>query len=226
MIRDIDLTPPEFVENREPRCPVILLLDTSRSMAGAPIDQLNAGLAGLIGDLRADPLAALRVELAIIAFGDRPRLVSPFRTADDLDTPVLKAGGQTPMGQALHLGLEAVAECKTLYRRLGVPYYRPWIFLITDGTPTDGALYKTAAARLHEAEAEGKLSFYVVAVEGADLSTLGRIAPPHRPPYRLDSLKFRELFQWLSASVRRASSGRITPGGEPMPPTASWSGRG
>lgn len=218
-----DLIPPEFVDNREPRCPVILLLDTSRSMEGAPIAALNAGLQALVADLRADPLAALRVELAIVAFGGEPRLVTPFRTVDGIDPPVLKAAGQTPMGQALLLGVQAIDTCKALYRQLGVPYYRPWLFLITDGSPTDGSLYKEAAARLHQAEAAGQLSFFVVAADGADLSVLTRIAPPHRPPFRLESLKFRELFQWLSASVRRASSGRVAAAEDDLPPTDGWS---
>ena len=33
-----------FVDNPEPRCPCVLLLDTSGSMQGQPISQLNAGL--------------------------------------------------------------------------------------------------------------------------------------------------------------------------------------
>ena len=34
----------EFAENPEPRCPCILLLDTSGSMKGEPLDALNEGL--------------------------------------------------------------------------------------------------------------------------------------------------------------------------------------
>lgn len=55
-----------FAENPEPRCPLLLLLDTSYSMAGAPIAQLNDGLATLRSDLLKDELAAKRVEIAVV----------------------------------------------------------------------------------------------------------------------------------------------------------------
>lgn len=222
MAQDLVLTPPEFVENRESRCPVILLLDTSRSMAGEPLAQLNAGLRAMLEDLARDPLAAMRVEVAVISFGGPPELVCPFRAADEVALPPLKAGGQTFMGEALHIAADILEKRKALYRQVGVPYYRPWVFLITDGEPTDGLIWKEASARLHREEAEGRLSFFVVAVKGADLGILHKIAPPHRPPHCLDSLKFRELFQWLSVSLRRASSGRIDPDDSFLPPTDDW----
>lgn len=223
------LTHPEFVDNPEPRCPVILLLDTSRSMAGAPIDQLNAGITGLIDDLRADPLAALRVDIAVVAFGGQPQVVQPFACVEDIAVPHLAAAGQTPMGAAMAIAAEAIDRRKQLYRRHGIPYYRPWVFLLTDGTPTDGTLWRQTSARLRDDDSAGRLSFFVIAVDGADMPLLRRMAPEARPPYRLDSLKFKELFQWLSASLRRVSSGRIHTGHgygpdivETMPPTSDW----
>jgi hypothetical protein len=59
----------EFADNPEPRCPCLLLLDTSGSMAGRPIEQLNAGLSTLHSELNADSLASKRVDLAIVTFG-------------------------------------------------------------------------------------------------------------------------------------------------------------
>src|SRR5215216_272873 len=59
----------EFRDNPERRCPVVLVLDTSASMQGEAIRQLNAGLQQLASDLQRDPLASLRVELAIVSFG-------------------------------------------------------------------------------------------------------------------------------------------------------------
>lgn len=216
------LAPPEFVDNPEPRCPVVLLLDTSRSMEGSPIAELNAGVRALIADLSNDPLAALRVDIAVVTFGGEPHVIQPFANVEDLAQPDLTAGGQTAMGAAMGIAAEAVARRKALYRTYGIPYYQPWVVLISDGTPTDGILWRDSSARLRAEDANGKLSFFVIAVEGADLPLLTRIAPPDRPPYRLNSLKFRELFQWLSASLRRVSSGR--PGSQTLslPPTADW----
>lgn len=220
------LAPLEFVDNPEPRCPVVLLLDTSRSMAGAPIAALNAGVHALIQDLRNDPMAALRVDMAIVTFGGAPRVVQPFANVEDLALPELTAGGQTPMGAAMAIAAEAVARRKALYRDYGIPYYQPWVVLISDGTPTDGTLWRDSSAHLRAEDAAGRLSFFLIAVDGADLPLLTRMAPPDRPPYALDSLKFQELFRWLSASLRRVSSGRLQADGAPppLPPTSSWEG--
>src|ERR1039457_3799210 len=59
----------EFAENPEPRCPCLLLLDTSGSMSGKPIEELNSGLVSFRDALNADSLAAKRVEVAIITIG-------------------------------------------------------------------------------------------------------------------------------------------------------------
>ncbi len=63
----------EFADNPEPRCPVVLLLDTSGSMQGAPVQELNGGLRAFSDALKSDRLASLRVEVAVITFGGKVR---------------------------------------------------------------------------------------------------------------------------------------------------------
>ena len=94
----------EFVENPEPRCPCLLLLDTSGSMSGRAIDELNVGLQTFASELTSDGLAAKRVEVAVVSFGP-VKLESNFVSAEHFSAPVLKAGGRTPMGEAITLGL-------------------------------------------------------------------------------------------------------------------------
>jgi uncharacterized protein with von Willebrand factor type A (vWA) domain len=65
----------EFAENPEPRCPCVLLLDTSSSMRGAPIAALNEGLRAFREDLMQDALALRRVEVALITFDSQVQLV-------------------------------------------------------------------------------------------------------------------------------------------------------
>src|SRR5262245_50327617 len=126
-----------FVDNPEPRVASVLVLDVSGSMNGAPIAELNEGLRTYQQELLEDSLATKRVEVAIVTFGAMVETKLPFTEAGHFHPPHLEASGPTPMGEALNLAIDLVEERKRLYRENGVMYYRPWIFLITDGDPTD-----------------------------------------------------------------------------------------
>jgi uncharacterized protein YegL len=197
---------PEFIENPENRCPVILLLDTSGSMAGKPIQELNRGLTVFKESVQEDAMAALRVEVALITFGS-VQLVQDFVTIDQFTPPQLEAKGVTPMGEAIECALDLLEARKATYKASGIQYYRPWVFLITDGAPTDN--WESAAQGVSQAETERKLLFFAVGVQGADMKTLRQIAPPERPPVLLNGLDFRSLFVWLSQSMKRVSSGKV-----------------
>ena len=190
----------EFADNAEPRCPCMLLLDTSGSMMGKPIEELNAGLQLFREQLAADRLAAKRVDLAVITFGP-VGVVSPFGSIDAFQPPMLTADGGTPMGEAIERGIALLEERKSEYRRNGVAYYRPWMFLITDGAPTDN--WTRAARLVSDGEERKKLIFHAVGVGGADLETLAAISV--RTPLRLKKLEFAELFRWLSSSLQSVS---------------------
>jgi uncharacterized protein YegL len=213
---------PEFVDNPENRCPVVLLLDTSGSMKGAPIDELRDGLAAFKSEIEQDELAALRVEVAIVGFGGDAKLVQDFVTVDQLDLPPLVADGQTPMGAAIELALDRLEARKSEYRAAGIQYYRPWVFLLTDGEPTDGVRWQDAARRVHDAESARRLAFFAVGVGQANLDILGQISPPNRPPLMLKGLQFKDLFQWLSASVKRVSTGKVGGDMVELPSVAGW----
>jgi len=159
----------EFASNPEPRCPCVLLLDTSGSMDGERITALNAGLVTFREELGKDELALLRVEVAVVSFGDRAQVVQNFVTADQFVPPTLIASGQTPMGGGIELALDLIEQRKRDYKTNGVAYYRPWVFLITDGEPTDGNLWQQAAQRVHAMAAGKKVAFFAVGVAGAAL---------------------------------------------------------
>jgi len=198
---------PEFVENPENRCPVILLLDTSGSMSGQPIQELNRGLAAFKEDVQKDSQASLSVEVAMITFGPIVKLMQDFVTIDQFTPPILEVGGLTPMGAAIEYALDFLENRKQTYKDNGIHYYRPWVFLITDGEPNDS--WRLAAQSMREAEAQRRLSFFAVGVQGADMNILKQISVPERPPIMLNGLDFREMFVWLSASMKRVSSGKV-----------------
>jgi uncharacterized protein YegL len=207
----------EFVENPEPRCACVLILDTSASMLGEPIATLNRALEAYRDDLRLDALARKRVEVAVVTFGGVVELVNDFVLADIFEPPRLEAFGTTPLGAAVERALDVVEARKLSYRQHGVFYYRPWVFLLTDGAPTDD--WTPAAKRVHEAERTDALAFFAVGVQGAAMNVLAKVAV--RAPMRLSGLKFDELFVWLSRSQRMVSASGI---GEdpPLPDTRDW----
>jgi len=133
--------------------------------------------------------------------------VSPFETVDRFDPPPLVADGDTRMGEAIHRGIDLITERKALYKANGIAYYRPWIFLITDGAPSYA--WQDAAQRLQDGERQNSFVFYSVGVEGADFGVLRQLSRRNEP-LMLRGLSFRSLFQWLSSSLSRVSQSQIT----------------
>ena len=199
----------EFAENPEPRCPCVLLLDTSGSMQGDPIEALNQGLLSLKDDLVKNSLAARRVEVAIITFDSNVNVVQDFVTADQFNPPILTAQGLTSMGSGIHKALDMVQERKSLYRANGIAYYRPWVFMITDGEPQGELdhLIEQAAQRVQGDEANKRVAFFTVGVENANMTRLNQLAV--RTPLKLKGLNFIEMFVWLSASMSAVSHSQV-----------------
>jgi uncharacterized protein YegL len=206
----------ELADNPDPRCACVLLLDTSGSTAGPSIDAINKGLNQLKAELQEDPLAGKRVEFAVIGFGSEVTVHQEFATVDMFSPPTLVAAGPTPMGAAVCRSLDLIEQRKLEYRNAGVSYYRPWVFLISDGGPTDDTTL--AEQRVREAEANKKIAFFAIGVDGADMSQLSKFSA--RPPLKLDGLRFSGLFSWLSASLQNVASSR--PDEQVALPAAGW----
>ncbi len=205
-----------FADNPEPRCPCVLLLDTSGSMAGQPIHQLNEGIKTLRDELQNDQLAKKRVEVAVVTFGP-VKIVSDFTTVANFYPQELEVSGDTPMGSAISFGIELAMKRKQEYKDHGIGHYKPWIILITDGAPTDS--YSKATLQVKQGEADKAFSFFAIGVDSADMKILREISV--REPAKLKGYMFREFFLWLSSSLKSVSS--KNPGeSNKLPPPSGW----
>lgn len=216
--------------DQEQRCPVILLLDRSASMAWAtrtgkvPIEELNKGLAVFKKAVQEDEILAMRVDVAIVTFGP-VELCQNFVTIDRFMPPQLQASDVSPMGEAIEFAIDLAEKQKAFYREQVIPYYQPLIFMITDGQPGYGykeggqeaALEKAllVSQRLKSLDngrgSKPKLTFFSIGVQGANMSILKQITPAKRPGeimdrvQKLNGLNFTELFQWIAQSVGQAA---------------------
>jgi len=210
----------DFAENPEPRCPCILLLDVSGSMSGAPINALNDGLRIFREELNKDGLAKKRVEVAIVTFESTVKVVQDFVTADRFQPPTLKVGGLTYMGEGINKALEILHVRKALYKANAISYYRPWVFMITDGSPSDNEVVDRAAQRIRDEEIRKGVAFFGVGVEGVDMPRLSQILI-ERTPVKLQGLNFAEMFLWLSRSMSRVSHSKLDEQ-VPLEPPKGW----
>ena len=222
----------EFAANPERRCPVVLVLDTSGSMDGDPIRRVNEGIRTFEEQIRANTLAALRVEVAVVTFGgtaqvmdirggsETPDAEAAFVTIDNFQAPTLHAGGQTPMGEAVRLALRLLRDRKNIYQSSGISYYRPWLMLISDGVPTDNQWEQAAMDAVAEEQRNG-VSVFPVAVDSTALPVLQRFSAK-QPPLQLQDVKqFDELFSWLSDSLSAIANSQ--PGEQvPLPSPGGW----
>jgi uncharacterized protein YegL len=141
-----------------------------------------------------------------------------FVTVDQFQPPVLDAQGETPMGEAIQRSLALLRERKEIYKHNGLDYFRPWIFVITDGRPTDKG-WEAAADQVKLEEMRKGVIFYAVGVEKADMKVLNRFSDI-RPPLKLKGLAFGELFMWLSKSLSAIAHSR--PGEQAPLPPVGW----
>jgi uncharacterized protein YegL len=209
----------DLVVNPTPRCACILVLDTSGSMQGEPINELNQGVVQFIEEVKGDELAQYSVEIGVVTAGPdvHPQLqITPAHLIESANS--FEAAGGTPLGEAVNMALNMLDARKAEYKNKGVPYYQPWLVIISDGAPTDP--WQSAAARAQSMANDRKLVAMPVGVSGADLNILSQFS--NRPAKALAGLKFKEFFSWLSASMARVSVSGSTTATINLPSTGGW----
>jgi len=196
-----------FEGNSKQRTPCVIVLDCSGSMDGNPINELNAGLREFKNSLMDDPQAMTSVCVSFIAVGgpnSSAELMMDFVDAVDFQPVELSADGGTPLGAGIILALDKIEEFKSEAKSHSQKYTRPWLFVMSDGEPTDPSdVWAEAVRRAKEAEVGKKAVIFSIAVGNANTNRLQEIS--EKSVAKMSGVKFKEFFVWLSGSLSRAS---------------------
>lgn len=200
------------------RLPVYLVLDTSGSMAGEPIEAVNNGIRTLISTLSRDPHALETVHISIITFDRTARLVMPLTSLDELNLPTISTpdSGPTHMGEALQL-LEKQFKSEVIQSTSSTKGdWAPFALVMTDGKASDRQVFNEMAPQVK------KLGFkhIVGCLAGDDASEndLGQFCDPVLRLATMDSAAFDQLFTWVSTAVSGENKSLGTSKSVELPP--------
>ena len=202
MTNEMILREYELIENPTTRLPVIFCLDTSSSMSGAPISELNKGVEIFLEAIKQDEIAKYSVELGIVTFDSEVNCVVDFANIEHQNVPHVYASGATSMGEGVLKALELLQKRKNEYSNAGVDYYQPWLVLMSDGYPTDDV--SLAIEEVRRLKENKKLTLFPVAIgDNADMDTLKQFSTlKNNMVLKVkNAAYFREFFEWLSQSV-------------------------
>ncbi len=183
------------------RLPVYLLLDCSGSMFGEPIEAVKNGVQVLVSTLRQDPYALETAFLSIITFDSNARQVTPLTELSAFQQPSIQANGCTALGEALALLAQKADQevTKTTTEKKGD--WKPLVFIMTDGEPTDDLNKGLAEFR----KCKWGMVVACAAGAGANTDTLKKITECVVSLDTADSATIKAFFKWVSASVSSGS---------------------
>ncbi len=200
------------------RLPVYILLDTSGSMRGEPIHSVNVGLQSMLSGLRQDPYALESVYLNIITFDIEAKVYLPLTPLDQVQLPEINvpSAGATFMGAALELLAQEVQQNTRKSSADAKGDWRPLLFIMTDGSPSDLYAYQQAIPHIQQLN----FASIVACAAGPKAKQEHLLQLTDRVVVldTMDAASFAGFFKWVSASVVAGSSSAGVAGSISLPP--------
>lgn len=178
--------------------PFVFLIDTSGSMGSMiknrPIDKVNRFLHNLPHDLESHMLEA--IDFSVIEFNSSARVVREFGEMTFDEDHQLLAGGATMMGEAICMAYQMLAERRRYYKIRGYRYFRPVIFMLTDGASTDDL----KRAENIVADNLTKTSFWSAGIVGCEVEQLSSLSK-NCLFIDIDTIDVDEFLEWFVLNI-------------------------
>lgn len=155
--------------------PLYVVCDQSYSMADH-MDALNGRLVELLRALRADPALAASVRFGLIGFSETARIVVPLAVAGEgAGQPVATTGAESNFAAAFTLLRHTIQRDVDSLVAASYVVGRPVVCFVSDGQPTDPAMWPSAHAELVDRDWPVRPRLVAVGLGEVDRTTIGRI---------------------------------------------------
>lgn len=196
----------DLITNTSARIPVCLCLDTSGSMYGEPIQELEKGIKMFYDAVKDEIQTRNSCEICIVTFDSYVNVVQGYATVDNCNHNVsLDANGGTDMYEGVKKALKLLDNRKKEYNQSGVDYYQPWLIIMSDGHPFNEEGVRQLQRDIKQRETNKKLVVFPIGIgDGADMNLMAGFSK--KGAIKLKGLNFKGFFEFLSKSMSIVSS--------------------
>lgn len=190
----------------EQKCLCVFVIDT---FGLKTIDEVTLGIRRILSEFESDEASRERVEVSFITYdslSDEIHVVQEPVPISQAVIPSLTGNtDDTSLTRALYMAMDVVDKQVTWYKNVGIPYYRPWIFLISSGMSLLSCNIDEITKRIKQDTSNKKYVFLPICTKDADVPLLQEIESDV-PITALDSLNITDCFKWLSSSMGEVCS--------------------
>jgi len=191
------------------RLPVYLLIDTSGSMKGEPIEAVKVGIDDMLTTLRKESFSLETVWMSIITYDREAKVVLPLTPVKNIVIPPITTpdSGPTHTGTALETLCAIVNEDKAQKTNDDEKDWLPLLFVLTDGKPSDTYVYEETIPQVKQ------LGFgnIVACAAGPKAQTthLQLLTDKVCTLNTLETNMFKSFFKWVSTIIREDSQSKV-----------------